>query len=203
MWILLKNSNFLKNKIELIFNKLEFNKFLEPWEQIEFYGSFKYWLMLEWFSDVDIWITSQNPKKTFLNKINFIVDRMLNDKYLKKMYVNNFYDNFDLFDKAKEKLMSINSRFFIIEVVYYLDELLKNNIKFQFHIWKDKYVEEFEQLLNLSEAEKELLLELKKYVYENLPFYWNRSILLYEWFLNNIRTKTWIRNFLQKFWVKK
>lgn len=107
---------------------------------------------------------------------------MLENKLLKKISVNNFFDSYPEFENEKEKLIDANnnSRFFLIEVFYYLDDKLKEKINFQIHITERDFIEPFPTLLTLATEERELLLSLKQFVYKELPFFWNRSYLVYQ-----------------------
>jgi hypothetical protein len=67
----------------------------------------------------------------------------------------------------------------LLELSYYLDDSLDKKINFQIHIAENDFIEPFPQLLQLSLKQRENLLFLKKNIYKKLPFFWNRSYLLY------------------------
>lgn len=202
---LAEKSQELKVFVEQTMKSLWFFDMIKNDEKIEIVGSIKYGLALEWESDVDIWISTNEPRSSFLEKMNFIIAKMTENKFLKKININNLFDEYPIFDKKKEKLIKPweNSNFFMIEAFYYLDDSLEKKINFQIHIWKDEFRETFPELLQLNMNEKETLLELKSFVYKEMPFFWNRSFLLYQWFLQWFRTKESMKQYLIDNWYEK
>jgi len=198
-------SNNFENTASQIMKQLWFEQMIQKNEKINIVGSVKYWLCLPGESDVDIWITSSTPRDCFAQTIKYITRQMLENKLLKKISVNNFFDSYPEFENEKEKLIDANnnSRFFLIEVFYYLDDKLKEKINFQIHITERDFIEPFPTLLTLATEERELLLSLKQFVYKELPFFWNRSYLVYQWYLTGKRTNEEMKQYLMDNWYEK
>ncbi len=184
--------------IKEIIIKLWFQNIVQRNEKMEIFGSVKYWLALESESDVDIRIVSKNPRESFVQKVEYFSKEMMKDKLLKKMVINNFFDSYPVFEEKKWKLITAgdNSRFFLIDISYYLNNDLEKKINFQLHIAATEFKEPLPELLKLSIKEKEILLRLKRIIYRELPFFWNRSYLLYTWFLQWYKTKQKIKQYL-------
>lgn len=163
-------------------------------------GSVAYELALNKLSDVDIRILNNNPKQSFSQKIAWIGEAMAKNKYIKKVVINNFYDEYPAFDEKKKNLLwrEFVDRNFLIHVRIYQDDSLTDYIDLEFHIAKQKWNNEYEQLKDLSDEDKEKLLEIKNYVYTKLPFFWNRSVTLYDWFLAGNKTIEDMMNYLKE-----
>ncbi len=196
--------NFKKDVLKKLI-ELWFKKIIKKDEKMDITGSIKYWLALAWESDIDIWIVSKNPRKSFLEKMDYFSKTMAKNKLFKSMIVKNFFDQYKWFQVKKEKLIKAgdNDTFFLIEMHYYADENLKTKFNFQIHIAKTSFVEPFPELLKLSIKERTNLLSLKDFIYKNLPFFWNRPYLLYKWFLAWNTTKKSMQKYLMDNWYKK
>lgn len=195
-----------KNFIEEHITLLWFKEFLQNNESFDIVWSIKYWIAVEWESDIDIRITSPNPRESFVKKTQILIEKMATNKYFKKMVVNNFYDSFEEFDRNKEKLLwqkKEGSENFMIELTYFLDNKLDKHIKFEFHISDIPFIEKFPELLTLNDTDKEILIWLKKYVYNTFPFFRNRSYLIYTWFLQWYKTEDSLKLYLNEQWFNR
>lgn len=202
---LLEESTKIWKEILEIYKDLDIKNNLLSNEKEEIVWSVKYNLCVKWDNklDLDIWIISPNPREATLRIGNLLTEKMLRNKLFKKMNINNFYDVYEEFEKKKAELIKIEQhRFFMINLEYNLDESLENKINYEFHISEKMQKEEFEEIINLSDQDKEKLLELKYFVYKDLPHFWNRSYLVYKWFLSWVRTKEWMLDFLQENWYE-
>ena len=92
-------------KITKEFETLGFKDMMQAEELFEIVWSVKYKVALEWHSDVDVWITSNNVRESFLQKTAYLTKLMTENKLFKAMKCNNFYDSYEKFDEAKKDLL--------------------------------------------------------------------------------------------------
>lgn len=195
---LVTQSDLFCNQAKELVRKIGLEKVV--WENENFFiaWSVAYTIALPW-SDIDIYLVTPHPRERLIEIVSFIGKHMIQDKYLKKFSVNNFYDTYEVFDTKKKNLLKETSmKQFMITISYYHDDSLSEYTNIELHITDKKPREAFPALLTLTKEKRSELLEIKDYIQTSLPFFWNRSYLLYTWFLAWYNTKEKMITYLEE-----
>lgn len=193
---LLKKARQLNKEAKTILDILKIESLPRKGQELIIGGSFKYELLLSQNKDIDLYLVTDDAKAALSEIVQKYLSIMENNPLVKKMLINNFYDNY----KQKKLVVGNNLKSFFLNLWVYKDMRLKADEMWEvgLHIIDELFLEPFPGLEKLKDSKKEELLRLKQYYYDKYEIFYPRSALIYQAYLEGNTNIDAIMRFLKQ-----
>lgn len=183
----------LTEEASALLRRLNLETLCEAGESINIEGSLRYRLLVPEHRDIDLWLQVADLRHALASKVQLLMNKMAHDSRCNMLLVHSFFDDYP-FDASK--VMQANRRGVFLNMTVFASHYKRS---WDVGLWllTQPSTDPFPELMALSDADRTILLNLKRYVYASYESFYPRSAAIYRGFLAGARDPSAIIAFLK------